>query len=1094
MLIKNRGDGREKRSKFKIRKFSQKIATFGLAFLLMLGGISSGLTPVNAAESYTGPFTRVKEIKYPSWWADKIPGVKDWSTWMCTYNGQWSYCLEASKHAPGNGTYAADVINNNPMVKKLLYYGFGGPNQILFLDETDETAYLYTHVLLSYAYSGDMCGADLDALGNLGVGLKGVYQYVQDLPEPTDASFDGNNMANLTATYDSINKEQKTNTVNFTAGSNATANVTLQEGVTLHNVTRGTTGTGTVTIYGGDSFYLTAPTTVIQDYTSGDIAGSNCNSFVALAISPNSNVQTHGSWTWDPGRLRYTVDWLDTGSIELRKVSEHSEFIDGAKFLLKSTSYEGFEQEIVVKDGKIKVDNIPVGEYLLTETEAPDGYAVSTETYEIQINPNETTDKVVVNKLRPSGTLNIHKTLETATEGAVNKGDEDVTNVRFKVTANQEIRDNVSLEKLYNAGDAITVGSGQGSAKAGVSVVKGTEIGNGVYAPDANGDLVIKGLPIGTYNIEEVDTSTGYVKEDGIKSVQFVQEDFTTTVYEKNLSFDNGITKTVITKEDFGGTEVPGAQMTVKDSEGNVIDKWTSSSTSHEIDGLIPGKTYTLYEDLAPAGYVKATEVKFTVNEDNTVKNVNMVDKQVKILKLDADENNVIGASMQILDKNGNIVDSWITDGNPHFASNLVEGEKYTLHEEAASDGYVLAKDVEFTVSKNKETQEVKMIDTMVLVAKTDANGNSIEDATLQVVSSKTKNIFDKWTTKNFVITDEIKSAIEKDGSYKEVIPEEMPLADDETDTPSNVKTTIVYSKYNDAGTYKVVMTTETTTVDSQDNSSTTKNTEVYLADEDGNTSHAVKGLYAGQDYILQEVKAPDGYALAKDISFTTSETENVFITMVDKKVSISKVDATNEKELPGAELTITDKDNVVIDKWTSEETSHVVSGLEVGKTYILHEDLAPLGYATASDIEFTVTDDGIDQLVTMKDEITKVDIVKIDAVTGNNLQGATLQLIDKDGNLVEEWVTTGEAHRFEGLHVGETYTIKEIKAPDGYKLAENITFTVSNTGEVQKIEMKDERVIKTGDTVDTSAAVIGLAASGAIAAACLAKRKKENQ
>ena len=238
MLIKNRGDGREKRSKFKIRKFSQKIATFGLAFLLMLGGISSGLTPVNAAESYTGPFTRVKEIKYPSWWADKIPGVKDWSTWMCTYNGQWSYCLEASKHAPGNGTYAADVINNNPMVKKLLYYGFGGPNQILFLDETDETAYLYTHVLLSYAYSGDMCGADLDALGNLGVGLKGVYQYVQDLPEPTDASFDGNNMANLTATYDSINKEQKTNTVNFTAGSNATANVTLQEGVTLHNVTR----------------------------------------------------------------------------------------------------------------------------------------------------------------------------------------------------------------------------------------------------------------------------------------------------------------------------------------------------------------------------------------------------------------------------------------------------------------------------------------------------------------------------------------------------------------------------------------------------------------------------------------------------------------------------------------------------------------------------------------------------------------------------------------------------------------------------------------------------------------------------------------
>ena len=110
----------------------------------------------------------------------------------------------------------------------------------------------------------------------------------------------------------------------------------------------------------------------------------------------------------------------------------------------------------------------------------------------VEIKSNETTDKVVVNKLRPSGTLTVKKTLEDANTGSFNVADVNVQNVRFKLTANQEIRDNVSLEKLYSKDDAVTVGSGQGSAKAGVTLVKGTDLGNGVYAPDSNGELVIK--------------------------------------------------------------------------------------------------------------------------------------------------------------------------------------------------------------------------------------------------------------------------------------------------------------------------------------------------------------------------------------------------------------------------------------------------------------------------------------------------------------------------------------------------------------------------------------------------------------------------
>ena len=184
----------------KLKEQIKKLPHLIIVMLMIFGCIFSNVENISA-QTYTGPFTRVKEIKYPSWWADKIPGVKNWSTWMCTYNGQWSYCLEASKNTPANGSYAATVIDNNPMVKKLLYYGFGGPGQCVFQNETDEMAYLYTHVLLSYAYSGDLCGADLNSLESLGIGLKSVYQHISDLPEPVNVSLDGNNTGHFTASF-----------------------------------------------------------------------------------------------------------------------------------------------------------------------------------------------------------------------------------------------------------------------------------------------------------------------------------------------------------------------------------------------------------------------------------------------------------------------------------------------------------------------------------------------------------------------------------------------------------------------------------------------------------------------------------------------------------------------------------------------------------------------------------------------------------------------------------------------------------------------------------------------------------------------------
>ena len=127
---------------------------------------------------------------------------------------------------------------------------------------------------------------------------------------------------------------------------------------------------------------------------------------------------------------------------------------------------------------------------------------------------------------------------------------------------------------------------------------------------------------------------------------------------------------------------------------------------------------------------------------------------------------------------------------------------------------------------------------------------------------------------------------------------------------------------------------------------------------------------------------------------------------------------------------------------------------LPTGK-YTLHEETAPDGYLVAEDVAFEVQETGEIQKVTMKDDVTKVEISKTD-IAGEELPGAKLTIHDKDGKVVESWTSGDKPHYIEMLPIGE-YILHEESAPDGYLVAEDIRFEVKNTGEIQKVTMKDE-------------------------------------
>ena len=241
-----------------------------------------------------------------------------------------------------------------------------------------------------------------------------------------------------------------------------------------------------------------------------------------------------------------------------------------------------------------------------------------------------------------------------------------------------------------------------------------------------------------------------------------------------------------------------------------------------------------------------------------------------------------------------------------------------------------------------------------------------------------------------------------------------------------------------------------------------------YNLDAKGNLN--IEKLPIGK-YELQETKIINGLVLSNkkyELNFKDEQGNKIFELNKEIKndttlIEISKTDITGEKELEGATLTILDKDNNIIDKWKSTKKSHKIEGLIVGQTYVLREEIAPNGYTIATDIKFTVKNTTDSQKITMKDKI--VEVTKTDITTEEELEGATLEVIDKEGNVVDKWTSTKEPHKVIGLKENETYTLKEITAPYGYEITEEITFTVSDNKENQKIEMKDD-YIKTNITL----------------------------
>ena len=689
------------------------------------------------------------------------------------------------------------------------------------------------------------------------------------------------------------------------------------------------------------------------------------------------------------------------------------------------------------KNGEAVIKDLPLGKYRVKETKAPAGFVLNPDSQEVSFiykdqNTPEIEEKLEFSNERQKVELSVEK--QDAETGKVLKG------ATFGLYNKEAI----------SSGDKVVV-----KADTLLQEITSNEKGKAAFTLD---------LPLGRYYVKELQAPAGYVSSDEILEFDATYQGQDVKTIKLKSVKKNQPTTVEVTKADITtGTELDGASMSVLDKDGNVIDSWTSVKDSpHVIKRLQVGKTYILREELAPYGYLRATDVEFTISDTAEVQKVKMED-EVPVARLLVNKKGEFLDSVSLLDNAKGMIEhlfNYVTGNLTDVTFNVYAAEAIRAADGVSADYYAADE----------------------LVGSITTDGNGI--AQMDNLPLGRYYIVEKETSHGYVLDNEPRYV---DLTYRD---QDTPLVTYSADWQNARQRVQVEVLKKEKDSDKVLsgaifgLYAADDIVSSKGKVLLAKDTliELKTTDEEGKIQF-VADLPVDSRYYIKELAAPDGYVTDQEPQeFTfeyqgsgTSVAEYAF-TFEDEQttVELSKADLTDKKELPGASLKVTDENGNTVDEWVSKEEAHIIKGLIVGKKYKMTETKPADGYVTAESIEFTVENTKEVQKHQMLDDVTKVEISKKDITDSSEVPGAKLIILDKDGKKVESWTSTDKPHMVEKLPVGE-YTLREEQAPDGYLIAEDVKFTVKDTGKVQKVKMKDAHpygklVIKKTDSTSKAA------------------------
>lgn len=993
------------------------------------------------------------------------------------------FCTQYGKTSPNGGdyTYNGDFIvhykNNLPQYEKIaemiyfgytMNYGYGLPTSTEAIRAaccTQQWVWEYIHNNIDGSISvpsRSSWNGNYMSTGHLADWTARTEQYYNLYHGNT--SFNGTtNKATIgqsttlkdttgrLASYQSFNQNINGVTFSHNQGSNDLT-ITVDSNCTADSVTFNSRDFGLYQLMPNGKQYdsSTMSNYVYFEFTSGAVQNVMFSNYV------------------DPSAFSVTVE-VEYGNALVIKTNANGDTLAGCTFELYKD--ENCTQKVRTgtsdSNGNIYFKRLAPGTYYVKETKVPEGYLLDNTVQKVEVKVNETTE-ISFKNYEPTGELKLIKTdretgRENRIDGTSHHGDATLDGTEYTLYAKEDIYNVAKTVKYFSKDERIATFKFNGNGIPTINITTKSET-----AKLTIDEEMLKGLPMGNYYAKETNVTEGYLQDEEVHSITFKYKDMNTKVIKLEDTFTNLVKKAkfeVIKISSIENTTAPvieGAEFTailtkyvdyygsfdeaLKHLDEFAEDEYSIFKTDkngHGISGLLAYGKYTVNETYCPSDRINPVQefyIDINENSDGVIKEVVENDtpfqSYIKLVKMDKKTGKIVTFSnttfsLYKLNEETNewervscklgkeSFDKWTTDENGvAYTETKLDAGTYRVDEIIVPDGFLqLEEECIFEISRSNEALEYdKDYDAYITV-----NAKN-EQPTGTLIVDKSVAVREDIDT-SLINNIEDLSGIEFKLIAKENI---IDMADG----------SIIYEKG--------------------------KEVKRFNLDKDGN--YTLSNLPLGK-YQLQETKTLDGLVLNETIYDVVFTQKDLITKVYEEKKEISndttvfefsKTDITGDKELEGAKLQVIDKEGNIIDEWTSGNKTHKIEGLKVGETYILREQIAPEDYVKATDIEFKVENTNKVQKVTMIDKI--VDMSKVD-IGGNEIEGAKMQVLDYEGNIIDEWVSGKEPHKIKNLEEGKSYILHEEVSVGYYVKATDVEFEVTYDKETQHLELIDKIV-----------------------------------